>query len=272
MRTRMVTLQALNLLGFGVMVAVNYAANALPLNDLSTKELSSLYPSLFTPAGFTFSIWGLIYLSLLGFCIYQASGLLSRPRGRNMLFLHDIGYWFFVSCLLNAGWIFAWHYTHVLLSLAIMVALLLVLIRIYLNLGVGDGTTSFAQNLWVHVPFRLYLGWVTIATIANVSALLVHVGWNRWGLSEVFWTVVMIIAATLLTVGFLILRRDLVVSLVSLWALFGIAAERMAAAEPAAMTVAFSSIVAMGVIGILAVWIASRQRRQGVQPLGSASG
>ncbi len=254
MHARQVTLQALNLLGFAVMLGMNYAANAMPINNVSTQELSDMYPSLFTPAGFTFSIWGLIYLSLLGFCVYQSRGLFFRSRGHNMLFVHEIGYLFFVSCIFNAGWIVAWHYMHIHLSVLIMTALLITLIKIYLNLDVGRRRVSLASNLFVYLPFRMYLGWISIATIANVSALLVYIGWDGGGLSPQTWTIIMIMVAALLTVGFLVLRRDLAVGLVSLWALFGITFKRLVIVEPPDLMVALSSVLGMGLVVAFMVW------------------
>ena len=251
-------LQILNLLGFIGMVAVNYLANALPLNNLTTGEVSELYPNLFTPAGFTFSIWGLIYLLLLGFCLYQARDLFSSLKVE-MPFLRRIGYLFFLSCLLNAGWIFAWHYLQVFASMGIMLALLMVLIKIYLNLGVDRGINSPGERLWVGLPFQVYLGWITIATIANASALLVHVGWDRFGFSESFWTVIMIAAATLITLAFLFTRQDLAVSLVSLWAILGIALKRITV-EPVVLPVFISAVAAMVIIALFAYRVWSQKR------------
>ncbi|RQD77224.1 MAG: tryptophan-rich sensory protein [Candidatus Syntrophonatronum acetioxidans] len=250
--------QALNLLGFIGMVIINYLANALPLNNMTTGELSDLYPNLFTPAGFTFSIWGVIYLLLLGFSLYQARDIFSFPKVE-MPFLYRIGYLFFISSLLNGAWIFAWHYTQIFASMAIMVALLLVLIMIYLNLGIGERRVSSQESFWVHLPFQVYLGWITIATIANASALLVHVGWGRFGLSESFWTVLMIGVAALLTIAFLTLRQDLAVSLVSLWAILGIAVKRITL-EPVVMPVFISAVVAMIIISIFFFRVWSQKR------------
>ncbi len=248
--TKKTVLQVMNLLGFFSMVSVNFVANALPLNNISTGEVSNLYPNLFTPAGFTFSIWGLIYIMLLAFCVYQARDLFTT-RKKDSPFLNKIGFLFFVSSLLNAGWVFAWHYLQVTLSMFIMIALLLVLIRIYLNLDVGRAEGSSVESFLVYLPLSIYLGWINIATIANVSVLLVHLGWNGFGFSEVFWTIVVIVAATLITLAFLKLRQDLAVSLVSIWALVGILVKRLDA-EPIAMPVVISAIAAILLIVISA--------------------
>ncbi len=217
-------LKVLNVVGFIGMVAANAAASIVPINNLTTGEISDMYPNLFTPAGYVFSIWGLIYLLLLAFVIYQARDVFSAQK-QDMPFVGTIGPWFFVSCLLNAGWIFAWHYLQIGLSLAIMLALLATLTVIYLRL---DADRGVSPRWWVQLPFRIYLGWITIATIANVTALLVDSGWQGFGLSPVTWTIIMIGAAVAITSAFLWLKGDWAVAAVAVWAVAGIAVERYA--------------------------------------------
>ncbi len=248
--------QVLNVLGFLVMIAANYAANAVPLNNMDTGAVSDLYPNLFTPAGFTFSIWGLIYILLLAFCIYQARGLFSSSgqvaqEGQKTSQLQNIGPLFFISCLLNAGWIFAWHYLQIGLSLLIMVALLLVLIKIYLNLGIGVKEVSRTESFLVNLPFQVYLGWITIATVANVTALLVHLEWGAFGIAESIWTVVVIVVAMLIILGFLQRHRDLPIALVAIWSFVGILVENLDR-EPMEMPVVVAAMAAIVIIGIYA--------------------
>jgi hypothetical protein len=222
----LVGLRALNAAGYLLVLVVNALANALPINNKTTGELSDQYPNLFVPAGLTFSIWGLIYLLLGVFVVYQ---LLLRPRqgAPAPSFLRRIGPAFVISSLANAGWIFAWHYERVLLSLIIMVILLLSLIRIYVRLGIGRPGALRKEKILVHLPFSVYLGWISIATIANATALLVHVRWNRFGLGEPFWTVMMIAAGIVLALLALYLRRDVFYALVVDWALAGILLKRL---------------------------------------------
>lgn len=218
-------LKILNILGFAGMLAVNAAASLVPINNLTMAEVSGMYPALFTPAGYVFSIWGLIYLLLLGFVIYQARDLFSSQK-LPMPFVERIGPCFFISCLLNAAWIFAWHYLKIGLSLVIMLALLATLIFIYLRLNAKQDTSP---HFWVHLPFRVYLGWIIIATIANVSALLVSVGWQWVGLRPDLWTVAMIVAAVAITSVFIWRYRDWAVAAVAVWGLVGIAVARLPA-------------------------------------------
>jgi hypothetical protein len=216
-------LQAANVLGYVGVVAVNVLASALPLGGKTTAELSDAYPNLFVPAGYVFSIWGVIYLLLLAFTVYQAS-----PLRRGEGFLSKIGYLFALSCAFNVSWIFLWHYEYVIPSLLPMFALLASLILIYTRLDVGRSSPSRGERLWVHLPFSVYLGWITVAPIANVVAALVSVGWDGFGLGEVAWTIVMIAVAVALTVVNTFTRGDVGYALVIIWALGGITVKQMA--------------------------------------------
>jgi len=215
-------LQAANVVGFSATLVVNILANALPINGRTTAELSDAYPNLFTPAGYVFSIWGIIYALLLVFTVYQA-----LPSRRGEAFLQRIGLYFLLGSAANVAWIFLWHYEHVLVSVLAMFALLLSLILAYLRLGVGGGEASKGERIYVHLPFSVYLGWITVAPIANVAAALVSVGWGGLGIGEVAWTVLMI-AVAVVVAGLMILRRgDTAYSLVIVWALGGIMLKQM---------------------------------------------
>lgn len=232
------TYQVLNIAGLLTALALNWAANALPLNGKNTGELSALYPNLFVPTGFTFAIWGLIYLLLIGFAIYQASDLFSAPKPRVQGTVMRIGPWFLVSCLANAGWILAWHYLAVGLSLAVMLVLLGSLLAIYLRLGIGRPDTP--AHLLVRATFGIYLGWISVATIANATALLVHLGWDGLGISEAIWAAALIATAALIGWRMLATKRDVFFAGVLLWAFYGI----------------FSRQSASGAEGILPIYIA----------------
>ena len=214
-------LQILNILAFGAMVYVNYLSNALPINGKTPGEISDTFSNLFVPAGITFSIWGVIYLFLLGFVIYQAKDLFKSTPDATPWF-SKIGPLFLLTCAANIGWIFAWHYNYVEVSVGVMVTFLILLITIYQRLGIGRGAVSSGVKWLVHTPFSIYLGWITVATIANVTALLVSIGWDGFGISEVFWTVGMIFIATLIGQKMLNSRGDVAYALVLIWAFAGI--------------------------------------------------
>ncbi|MCF8365684.1 MAG: hypothetical protein K9H16_07880 [Bacteroidales bacterium] len=220
------TLQILNIFGLIGVLIVNTLANALPIAGKTTGELSDLYPSIFTPAGFTFSIWGIIYLLLIIFTFYQAKGLFGEsniPRNR---YLYRIDIWFFVSSLANMAWIFAWHHQIIWLSMLIMVVIFGSLLLIYLRLGIGRRIVGNKEKYLVHLPFSIYLGWITVATIANASTVLIKYNWDGFGFSAEVWTSVMISTATLVNLAALLLRKDLFFSLVAVWAFIGIIYKR----------------------------------------------
>jgi hypothetical protein len=242
-------LKSLNLVAFLATVAVNAMANALPINGKTTGELSDLYPNLFVPAGLTFSIWGLIYLLLAIFAVYQ----FAVPGSSGGDIIRRIGPFFILASAANIGWIFLWHYQRVGASLVLMVLLLGSLLAVYLRLGVGAGTAAWRERLLVHLPFSVYLGWITVATVANVTALLVHVGWNRFGASQELWTVVMLIAAALITLAVLFTRNDLFYALVILWAFLGILIKRQAVDSPPSRAIVVTLAVAMAAIGIVLI-------------------
>ncbi len=255
-----VLFQVLNIAAYAIMVLMNFLANVLPINRLNTGEVSDMYPNLFAPAGFTFAIWGLIYLALLAFSVFQARDIFSRNK-KSMVFLDKIGVLFVVSSLLNAIWIIAWHYLQIGLSLIIMLALLLVLVKIYLNLEVGIRAYSREESLWVILPFSIYLGWIVVATIANVTAWLVAAGWGGFGISEVFWTALVIVAATYINLMFLKHRKDLAVSCVAVWALLGIAVKR-SVTEPVEALVVSISIVALAFLALFTFALALKKMKK----------
>ena len=245
-RRSLIFLSILNVIGFLGTIVVNGLANALPINNKTTGELSDQYPNLFVPAGLTFSIWGLIYILLAIFVIYQVV-VTFRKGEAGLDSFRKIGYLFFLSSLLNIGWIFAWQYEIVPLSLVIMLLLLGCLLAIYIKLSVGKKGPSIKEQYLVHLPFSVYLGWITIATIANVTALLVDLNWNRFGLSEQFWAVAVIVVGIAITLSVLLRRQDIYYSLVVDWALLGILIKRLADSVP------IQSVIVVTIVGLVMV-------------------
>ena len=243
-----VSLSILNLFGFLGTVVVNALAVTLPLNQKTTQQLSDQYPNLFVPAGLTFSIWGIIYILLAIFVIYQLVVTFRKDESGLKPF-KKIGYLFFISSILNMGWIFAWHYEIVPLSLLIMLLLLGSLLAIYLRLGVGKKGVTKKEQYLTHIPFSVYLGWITIATIANVAALLVDLNWNRFGLSEQFWAVAVIVVGIAIALSVLLRRQDICYCLVVDWALLGILLKRLADHDPV------QSVVVVTIVGLVIITI-----------------
>lgn len=246
------TLAIANLLGFILTIVLNILANALPINGVTTGELSDMYPNLFVPSGFTFAIWGLIYTLLLAFTIYQLVQAFSKNG--NTDFIKTIGWLFLISCIANARWIVVWHNQVVWLSLVIMLVILSMLIGIYLLLDIGGKPVNKTEKWLVHIPFSVYLGWITVATIANVTTLAVDMNWSGFGISEMTWTIIMITIATLIGIIVLFRRKDWAYALVLIWAFYGIYAKRSAIDAELYQPIITTTIVGMIILGLLGVW------------------
>ena len=234
-------LAILNWLGFIGVIAVNTLANTLPINGYNTGQISAMYPNLFVPAGFTFGIWSLIYLLMLGYVVTSTGYLWNSPglqAGRAAAATSPL---FLLTCLANAGWMVAWHYLQVTLSVIVMLLLLLLLIRIHVLLQPYRADLRRVRRVFLYNFFVVYLGWISVATVANITALLVHIGWDGFGIAPAYWSMTMIAVATVLGMLFIWLRRDIAYALVIAWALFGIHAGQKAA-TPAIGYVALGGI------------------------------
>jgi hypothetical protein len=240
--------QVVNVVAVIGTLVVNGLANALPLNGLTTGEISDRFEVYFVPAGYVFSIWGLIYLALIGFAIYQA-----LPAQRENPRLQSVGYLFAFSCAANVAWLFLWHYEQFLWSVMAMVALLLSLILIYLRLGIGRIEVSTAERWLVQVPFSVYLGWVTVATIANVTSVLDYVSWGGWGIAPQMWAVIMLVVGAGIATAVGLTRGDVAYMLVIVWAFVGIAVKHAATPTVAIAAWVMTGLVALA-IGASVLW------------------
>jgi len=210
-------LQIANVGALAVTIIANLLSNILRTDGKNVGEISDAYPNLFTPAGYVFSIWGIIYALLLLFTVYQSS-----PKRRGELFLHKIGYYFVLSCVANVIWLYLWLSEQIVVSLVPMFVLLGSLIVIYLRLQIGRSEAPRNERLLIHLPFSVYLGWITVAPIANVAAALTAIGWDGWGINETYWAVLVIAVAVIITTAVIATRKDVAFSLVIIWALTGI--------------------------------------------------
>lgn len=247
-------LKSMNVLAFALTVVINALAGGTRLlGGKLTAEISDAYPTLITPAGYVFSIWGVIYILLGVFVVYQ---LLPSQREKNY---HEKISWLFVlTCLLNITWLFLWQYEYLTISVVIMFMLLATLITIYLRLNIGKSAAPLSDRLAVHLPFSVYLGWITIASIANVAVMLVSVRWDGFGISPETWAIMIIVIALLVTLLVVATRRDLAYGLVIIWALLGIAAKQSMYQN--IVTIAEISAVII-VIGLSTSILAARLRR-----------
>ncbi len=243
--------QIVNVVAVLATIGINGLANALPLNGLTTGEISDRFDVYFVPAGYVFSIWGLIYLALAAFAVYQA-----LPSQRDNPRLRRVGYLFALSCVANVAWLLLWHYEVFSLTIVAMVALLVLLIAIYLRLGIGRDAIPPAERWLVRLPFSIYLGWVTVATIANATSLLDYLQWGGWGISPETWTVIMLVVATGITAAVTFTRGDIAYGLVIVWAFAGIGVKH--AGTAVVSTAAWVGTAGAALVTALGAW---HQRR-----------
>ncbi len=228
-----------------VTITINALADILPINGMSTGQISDQFQVYFVPSGYVFSIWGLIYLGLIAYAVFQA-----LPSQRENPRLAGISGLFILSSIANCAWIFLWHYEMFVLTLVAMFTLLISLILIYVRLGIGKSNRVSSGETWaVRVPFSVYLGWITVATIANVSDVLYYINWNGWGIGPLAWAVIMLVVAVVIAALMAFTRRDVAYLLVLVWAFTGIAKK-----FPTVSLIYTSALLAAVAAGLLAVY------------------
>lgn len=232
-------------------ITVNGLANALPLNGQGTGEISDRFDIYFVPAGYVFSIWGLIYLGLVAFTVYQA-----LPAQRNDPLLQKIYPAYWVGNLANIGWLFLWHYEVFSLTLGAMFTILASLLYIYTQISKKGIALDGNRKWFVKLPFSIYLGWISVATIANASQVLFFFNWGGWGIPPVAWAVIMLTIATALGCLMLWREKDIPYVLVLVWAFVGIAISQADTALVA------NTAWVTSILLVLAVLVAFFQKRQ----------
>lgn len=262
-RNKKLVLQILNLVTFIAAVIINFLAVSLPLGLGTTQELSDAIPNLFVPEGLTFSIWGIIYILLGVFSVYQARDIFKSDK-TEMPYLEKVSYFFIISNLANFVWILLWHYQLVPLSLVAMLVLLVSLLLIYIRLDIGKADVSRTEKGAVHIPFSVYLGWITVATIANVTAVLVDsLGVPSYGLLPEILTIIVIAVAVIITYAMLLIRKDIAYSLVVLWASLGIFLKQFELNLTIAITaLAAVALILAGIIVILRLLLVEKNLRK----------
>ncbi|CAL1518375.1 hypothetical protein [Chitinophaga sp. MM2321] len=251
-----------NTIAFLIMITANLLAVLVPINGKKTGEVSDEYPNLFVPADMTFGIWSIIYLCLLAFIIYQLwlafsnrqPEILTRVMGR-------MKEWFLISSVANASWLFAWHYNLIPVTIVLMLILLFSLFIIHLNFGIAQTPATLPEKLFIYLPFSLYLGWISIATISNIATLVVYAGWEGSMQAQVTWTIILIGIGTLLSMVMVLLRNNIIHALVAVWAFYGIVLKRREADIMAQQHIIHACIIAIGVIAITISWQLYRKQK-----------
>jgi hypothetical protein len=251
--------QALVLLAAIATVIFNGISQSLPIGGRTSADISNMYTTFFTPANYAFAIWGVIYTLLLLYAVYQA-----LPSQRANPYMRKIGWLFIVSCVLNMAWITLFQYDQILISVGVIIAFLLTLIAIYVRLDSGRANASTADRLLLLLPFSVYLGWLSVATIANISVLGVAQNWgNPLGIAAPTWAAIMLVVATLVGLIMAVTRRDVAYVLVFVWAFTAIINKQ--SATPVVTTTALIAVITLLIVLAVSMLLHGR-RTQSLVP------
>ena len=239
--------QILVILATLLTLTVNGLANALPINGMNTGQVSDSFNVFFVPAGYVFAIWGLIYILLIAFTVYQA-----LPAQKDQPVLKSIRGWYVIGCLANSIWIFMWHYLQFNLTIVLMAILLVSLLLIYKRLRKANTAETSSGMRWcVQLPFSVYVGWITVATIANATDVLEFNNWNGFGIAGETWAIVMLAVAVLIAVWMTLTQRDAPFLAVLAWAFAGIGVRF--AGVSIVSTAAYAAAIIVGVLLVAAL-------------------
>jgi benzodiazapine receptor len=242
-------LKVANILAFSLTIVVNALAGSTTLiGGKVTAEISDANFTLITPAGYVFSIWGIIYILLGIFVGFQA---LPSQKGKD--YNNSIGWLFVLSSIINIAWIFLWQFEYLIFSVALIFMLLATLIAIYLRLHIGKSKAELREKIAVHLPFSTYLGWITIASIANVATALVSINWNGFGINQETWASLIIIVALLLSLIVIAKRKDVAYGLVIIWAFVGISVAQTANQSIVTLTRISAIIVFIALVAAIVI-------------------
>lgn len=249
------TLQVGNGVALVITIVMNYLSSTGIFNGKTMADISAKYENYFTPAGYAFSIWGLIYLMLLGFAIYQGRSLFKQAEEDNTV--EQIGWWFIISCIANSLWVVVFLNDYILLSVILIAVLLFSLLKIIINTRMELDNPPLKKFAFVWWPFCIYAGWISVAVIANIAAYLTKIDWNGFGISDISWTIVMIVIAGSINI-FVVWNRNMrEFALVGVWALIAIAV-----ANQGVSSVVFWTSIVMAVLVFVNISIHGYQNRK----------
>ncbi len=243
-----IALQVGNVIAFVLTLVVNGLAGTTLLGGRTTAEVSNTYSTLVTPAGYVFAIWGIIYTLLFLFVAYQAF-----PSQRSSRIQQKISFLFILSCVFNVAWLFLWQYDYITWSVILMLALLTTLGAIYLRIGSGSAKVTLKEKAFANLPFSVYLGWITIATFANVAAAMSQAGWIMWTAADATLGIALLAILLVIVLGVVTVKKDIAYGLVAVWALVGVAVNQSAVPD-IVYTAYLGASISAGLILVIALW------------------
>ncbi|RAJ79192.1 hypothetical protein CLV59_106253 [Chitinophaga dinghuensis] len=251
-----------NSIAFLILIVVHLLSWLLPINGISATAVSDLYPSLFEPAGFTFHIRELLDFSLLAFTIcQQMMAFAPEEEARLRYHMQRMQHWFILSCICNAGWFFAWHYELIPLSMLLKVILLFCLIRIHQNFQIYDPQASWKEKWFVHIPFTIYLAWITITTLMNFATLSTYEQWMPSPVAQVGLAVCLVSVSTIISMLMILFRNNILFALVNVWTLYGILYKRQMTGAAEEYAIVHACIMGIGIIAVTISWYLLRKQK-----------
>ncbi len=249
------TLRWVNLISLLIVLVINTMASVGGINGTNTGDISNSFDNKIVPANWTFAIWGLIYSLLLAYGIYQV-----LPATRDNARLNGIGPWFALSNLANGVWILSWHYRQWLLSMVAMIVILVCLLAAYVGMRRAGGRVTAATIGLIYLPFSVYTGWITVATVVNAAIIGITSGWAGFGLSPVTWAEIIVPVAALIALGFGLYQRDAAYMLVLVWALYGISSRQVGQGNISTLALGFMAALAAAAMAVFVRGVAVRSR------------
>lgn len=221
------TLAILNSISLASLLVISYLTQQEWFSDLNVGEVSAKYETIFAPASITFAIWGLIYASLTAFCIFHVIKAFNADETEQAdTDIVAIGWLFIINTLATGAWLIVWVNEEIGLSVLLILVQLMTLILISISSHIANPERPLSTKIFTHFPLSIYLAWICVATIANISTYLVSINWNWFVISDSYWVIIMIGVTTLLSLFMIVVRRNIFFGLVILWALYGIVLKR----------------------------------------------
>jgi len=249
------TLAILNLLFYVIAFTVSNLSQLKIFSGVTNKDISNKYDTVFTPAGLTFAIWGVIYLSLFAFTIRSLMQAYKHDlHSENSQDVLKIGSLFIINNIATTFWVFAFTYEYILASVILIVIQLITLVIIFIRLSLFDNDKTFGNKLFTQFPLTIYFAWICVASIANISLYLVAVDWNGFGIEPNAWAIALIIFTVILSIFIIAIKRNPFFGLVIIWALYGIILKRASVDETAFSNVIITAWIGLGVVSILTIF------------------